>query len=62
MLPDAPAEPRGDAFAVVDGRGMVTGWSPGAERLLGYTAAQAQGLAWASMEASHGGLAVGHGP
>ncbi|MEU6064810.1 MULTISPECIES: SpoIIE family protein phosphatase [Streptomyces] len=49
MLPDTPVEPRGDAFAVVDGRGLVVSWSPGAERLLGYTAAQARGLAWAGL-------------
>ncbi|MGW3245302.1 SpoIIE family protein phosphatase [Streptomyces sp. NPDC001070] len=42
--PDGLPRSGGDAFAVVDARGGVTNWSPGAERLLGYTAAEAHGL------------------
>ncbi|MFJ9820176.1 SpoIIE family protein phosphatase [Streptomyces sp. NPDC101151] len=49
MDPDTPFEPREDAFAVVDGHGTVVSWSPGAERLLGYTAAQVRGLPWSSL-------------
>lgn len=44
MFTDILVQPRGDAFAVVDARGVVVSWSPGAERLLGYTAPQARGL------------------
>ncbi|MFF0001778.1 SpoIIE family protein phosphatase [Streptomyces avermitilis] len=49
MLSDTLVQPRGDAFAIVDGRGVVVSWSPGAERLLGHTAAQARGLPGASL-------------
>ncbi|XER99760.1 PAS domain S-box protein [Streptomyces sp. S1D4-11] len=49
MLSDTLVQPRGDAFAIVDGHGVVVSWSPGAERLLGHTAAQARGLPGASL-------------
>ncbi len=35
--PGAPPDPVDSATAVVDDRGVVTGWSPGAERMLGYS-------------------------
>ncbi|MFE0632041.1 SpoIIE family protein phosphatase [Streptomyces sp. NPDC058864] len=41
--PDGFPRSRGDAFAVVDARGTVLNWTPGAERLLGWAAAQARG-------------------
>ncbi|MEU1618284.1 SpoIIE family protein phosphatase [Streptomyces sp. NPDC005722] len=41
--PDGFPRSRGDAFAVVDARGTVTNWTPGAERLLGWAAEQARG-------------------
>ncbi|MDX3356542.1 SpoIIE family protein phosphatase [Streptomyces sp. ME01-24h] len=41
--PDGFPRSRGDAFAVVDARGTVTNWTPGAERLLGWSAAEARG-------------------
>ncbi|WP_431947058.1 SpoIIE family protein phosphatase [Actinacidiphila sp. bgisy167] len=41
--PDGFPRSRGDAFAVVDARGSVRSWTPGAERLLGWTAAEARG-------------------
>ncbi|MEU4098939.1 SpoIIE family protein phosphatase [Streptomyces sp. NPDC026673] len=41
--PDGRPRSRGDAFAVVDARGTVTSWTPGAERLLGWTADEARG-------------------
>lgn len=41
--PDGLPRSRGAAFAVVDARGTVTNWTPGAERLLGWTAAEARG-------------------
>lgn len=46
VLPDVsggPPEPRGNAFAAVDGRGVLVRWSPGAQRLLGYSAEEIQG-------------------
>ncbi|MDX3234576.1 SpoIIE family protein phosphatase [Streptomyces sp. ME03-5709C] len=46
LFADAPGglpRPRGDAFAVVDARGTVTDWTPGAERLLGWSATEARG-------------------
>ncbi|MFJ3233925.1 SpoIIE family protein phosphatase [Streptomyces sp. NPDC086787] len=52
-----PVEPRGDAFAVLDGRGTVAGWSPGATRLLGYTPAQARGMSWGRLVSSRQDLA-----
>ncbi|HEY3478197.1 MAG TPA: PAS domain-containing protein, partial [Streptomyces sp.] len=44
MFSHTPVQPSGDAFAVLDGRGVVVSWSPGAQRLLGHTAEQARGL------------------
>ncbi|WP_431962918.1 SpoIIE family protein phosphatase [Actinacidiphila sp. bgisy160] len=41
--PDGVPRSRGDAFAVVDARGTVRNWTPGAERLLGWAAAEARG-------------------
>ncbi|MDX2706888.1 SpoIIE family protein phosphatase [Streptomyces sp. PA03-6a] len=41
--PDGFPRSRGAAFAVVDARGTVTNWTPGAERLLGWTTAEACG-------------------
>ncbi|MFJ9911343.1 SpoIIE family protein phosphatase [Actinacidiphila glaucinigra] len=41
--PDGFPRSRGDAFAVVDARGTVTNWTPGAERMLGWAAAEARG-------------------
>ncbi|WP_327287331.1 SpoIIE family protein phosphatase [Streptomyces sp. NBC_01198] len=38
-----PSGPAGTALAVIDAGGTVTGWTPGAERLLGYRAAQVVG-------------------
>ncbi|MGW0367240.1 SpoIIE family protein phosphatase [Streptomyces sp. NPDC003034] len=37
------AEPGEEAYAVVDGRGALVAWSPGAQRLLGYTAREVRG-------------------
>ncbi|MEU6343507.1 SpoIIE family protein phosphatase [Streptomyces sp. NPDC046977] len=34
---------KGDAYAVLDDRGAIASWSPGAQRLLGHTAAQVIG-------------------
>ncbi|MFK0156100.1 SpoIIE family protein phosphatase [Streptomyces sp. NPDC090493] len=41
--PGAPPDPADSATAVVDDRGIVTGWSAGAERLLGYACQEAVG-------------------
>lgn len=45
VLPDAPDDSpvRGDAYAVLDDRGAIVSWSPGAQRLLGHTAARVLG-------------------
>ncbi|MEW2399697.1 SpoIIE family protein phosphatase [Streptomyces sp. NPDC046862] len=40
---DERAAPAGDAMAVVDARGIVTGWSEGARLLTGYTAPEVTG-------------------
>ncbi|WP_128376176.1 PAS domain-containing protein [Streptomyces cavernae] len=40
---DERAIPAGDAMAVIDARGIVTGWSEGARRLTGHPAAQIVG-------------------
>lgn len=40
---DERAAPAGDAMAVVDVRGTVTGWSEGARLLTGYTAPEVTG-------------------
>ncbi|MFF1357394.1 SpoIIE family protein phosphatase [Streptomyces sp. NPDC058297] len=41
-LGDLP-EPGDKGYATVDGDGVLTGWSPGAQRLLGYTAEEVRG-------------------
>ncbi|MBV6701711.1 SpoIIE family protein phosphatase [Kitasatospora aureofaciens] len=38
-----PVEPGTAAYATVDARGVLTSWSPGAQRLLGYTADEVRG-------------------
>ncbi|MET9883370.1 SpoIIE family protein phosphatase [Streptomyces sp. NPDC006430] len=38
------SEPGDETYALLDARGVVIGWSRGAERLLGYTAGEVQGL------------------
>ncbi|MFF3562620.1 SpoIIE family protein phosphatase [Streptomyces sp. NPDC002574] len=45
VLPDAPGDSpvRGDAYAVLDDSGAVVSWSPGAQRMLGRTAAEVVG-------------------
>ena len=40
---EAPAAAAGEALAVVDARGLVTGWSEGARRLTGYAAGEVTG-------------------
>ncbi|MER7461571.1 SpoIIE family protein phosphatase [Streptomyces sp. NPDC097981] len=37
------AEPGDETYALLDARGVVIGWGPGAERLLGYTAREVHG-------------------
>ncbi|MFI9777262.1 SpoIIE family protein phosphatase [Streptomyces sp. NPDC051956] len=37
------SEPGGEAYAIVDARGALTEWSPGAQRLLGFTAEEVRG-------------------
>ncbi|MFD8216815.1 aldehyde dehydrogenase family protein [Streptomyces sp. NPDC059697] len=46
VLPDVSGEdpwPTADAFATLDGRGAVTAWSPGAQRLLEYATGEIRG-------------------
>ncbi|MFF4291687.1 PAS domain-containing protein, partial [Streptomyces sp. NPDC001633] len=52
--PPAPAAPADPATAVVDDRGVVTGWSAGAERLLGYPCQEAVGSPVSRLIASDG--------
>ncbi|AVZ77934.1 protein phosphatase (plasmid) [Streptomyces lunaelactis] len=47
-------EPGDETYAVLDERGVLTAWSPGAERLLGYTAPEVRGC--------HGGDLLHSGP
>ncbi|MFJ3202296.1 SpoIIE family protein phosphatase [Streptomyces sp. NPDC086989] len=44
-----PAEPGDETYALLDSRGVVIGWGPGAERLLGYTAREVHGLRGADL-------------
>ncbi|MGY5044525.1 SpoIIE family protein phosphatase [Streptomyces sp. 900105755] len=52
--PPGPADMADPATAVVDDRGVVTGWSAGAERLLGYPCREAIGTPVSRMVASDG--------
>jgi PAS domain S-box-containing protein len=45
------SEPDDDAYAVLDVHGVLLSWSPGAERLLGYTAQEVQG--WRGTDLLH---------
>ncbi|MDX3072930.1 SpoIIE family protein phosphatase [Streptomyces sp. MI02-7b] len=51
VLPDTPGDSpvRGDAHAVLDGGGTVVSWSPGAQRMLGRTAAEVVGTPGAGL-------------
>jgi len=42
-------DPSGEALAVIDARGLVAGWSPGAERLTGFPAEEVVGRAAAEL-------------
>ncbi|MFD8816980.1 SpoIIE family protein phosphatase, partial [Streptomyces sp. NPDC059627] len=56
-VPPGPADPA--ATAVVDDRGVVTGWSAGAERLLGYPCREAVGSPVSRLDGGDGeGLAA----
>ncbi|MGW3450513.1 SpoIIE family protein phosphatase [Streptomyces sp. NPDC001076] len=54
-VPPDPADPADQATAVVDDRGVVAGWSAGAERLLGYPCQEALGSPVGRLIASDGG-------
>lgn len=47
-----------DTYALLDARGVVIGWGPGAQRLLGYTAREVHG--WRGSELLAGRTELGH--
>ncbi|MFD4506677.1 SpoIIE family protein phosphatase [Streptomyces sp. NPDC058457] len=54
-VPPDPVDPVDPATVVVDDRGVVTGWSAGAERLLGYPRQEAVGSPFSRLIASEPG-------
>ncbi|MEY9949830.1 SpoIIE family protein phosphatase [Kitasatospora sp. GAS1066B] len=50
-------EPGDESYAVVDARGVLMSWSPGAERLLGYTVDEVQGRSATELLDSHAEVA-----
>ncbi|MBW8736363.1 MAG: SpoIIE family protein phosphatase [Streptomyces turgidiscabies] len=59
MSPVYPFDDSATARAVVDARGVLTGWNEGARRLLGWSAAETLGRPGASLLADEGADALG---
>ncbi|AEM83097.1 SpoIIE family protein phosphatase [Streptomyces violaceusniger] len=62
VRPDTPPGAPGLATATVDGHGVVTGWSEGARRLLGYRAEDVVGRSAGELRAERTAGPAGEGP